>query len=360
MKYTNAHGLPEPIYRAIVNRPYSSEADASVTQLYKPMQMLALERKYRGQLYRDISEELYALLGTAAHKVLEFGFDTETETYFVRVETDFGEVEVPLEGFKPQLLETRLFMAAEGITVSGQVDLLEEDGTLSDYKTTSVYSFLLENKPEWEFQLNVYGLLAHLNGHHVTKLQIVGLLRDWTKSKSYQSDYPEVPITVREIPLWPLEKTVAEVKGRVTNFKRMLDGEYEPCTPEERWATNDTWAVKKKGNKSAEKVCDSEVAAQDYIERNRGEAKYAVVKESSGRAVKIFDVREEAELMRESWEKAKGETHVLQVRGLKEYEIEFRPGKSRRCEYCSVGLNGFCQQWEAEKAGKQDPAEEAA
>ena len=69
--------------------------------------------------------------------------------------------------------------------VNGKPDLFEiNQGHLMDYKYTSVWSLIYsgeEGKIEWERQLNCYAWLLRKSGYTVNKLDIVVILRDWSK-----------------------------------------------------------------------------------------------------------------------------------------------------------------------------------
>jgi hypothetical protein len=47
--------------------------------------------------------------------------------------------------------------------------------------------------------------------------------------------------------------------------EQVADDELPMCTPEERWHKPDTWALKKKGNKRALRVYDSELDAEEHF-----------------------------------------------------------------------------------------------
>ena len=83
-------------------------------------------------------------------------------------------------------------------------------------------------------------------------------------------------------------------------------GNINPCSDKDMWKKEDTWAVKKKGQKRAIRVLDSEEEAVKYMEWHN-ETDIAYVKK----------------------------THL---------EIEFRGGEYTRCgNYCSVA--DFCNQY---------------
>lgn len=140
---------------------------------------------------------------------------------------------------------------------------------LTDWKVTSVYSFLLGDKPEFEAQLNCYAWLYRQNGFIVTKLQIIAILRDWMKSRAKNDPgYPQCAVMVVDIPLW--EPTVAQeyIEGRVKLHQDSThydDGALPPCSSQERWERPTTWAVMKKGAKRATRVFNNEDWAEAVV-----------------------------------------------------------------------------------------------
>jgi hypothetical protein len=253
MEWTNTHGLPDPLASAIKNDPYAAAGDISVTGLLRPPRMRVLEKTYQGQITEDVADHIWRLLGQSVHTILE------------RANTDH------------HLAEERLVVEVLGWKISGKPDLLSEDGTLSDYKVTSVFSFLLGEKPEWEAQLNIYAWMYRRYGFAVKKAQIVAILRDWTSSRQKESDYPPCGVLVVDVPLWEDAQVEMFVQERVLLHqqaeKRGLQDLAE-CTPEERWARPDTWAVKKPGAKRATRVFDNPAAAQALAQENGQEIEH--------------------------------------------------------------------------------------
>ena len=79
------------------------------------------------------------------------------------------------------------------------------------------------------------------------------------------------------------------------------------CSAEQRWATEDRWALMKKNAKKALKLCQSEDEAKELLEQGKGDY------------------------------------------------IEFRAGEDKKCtEYCSC--NKWCSYWR-EKYGKECSSE---
>lgn len=306
MSITNVKGLPAALVRAIENDPYDSgDSDFTATSLIKPARLATLEERHEHELSEDVEDGLYRLYGQVAHGVLE------------RANAD-------------DLAEARYFITVEvgGVKyrVSAQFDTLAiEDMILSDYKFTTSYGFKTSSppKPEWVAQLNIQLECLRQNRDKLPpavaekldtlRLRIVGLLRDWQKRQAREGgDYPKAPVATVDIPVWQSNQTLAFIKMRIAAH---LDAKRElpECSPEERWARPDTWAVVKKGGKRA---------------INGG----VQVKEETAHAVA-----------------AKNPGTVVQ----------YRPGESVRCgEYCSV--ESFCTQFQRSKNQTPESGEESA
>lgn len=247
MVLANRFGLPQPIVDAIKNDPYTpgEKADISVTTLISPPRIRMLKKRHKDEIVEDASEGLWRLLGQAVHHILERG---ETPGH---------------------LKEKRLYANVLGWVVSGQFDMLRlVDGVLFDFKVTSVYSFLLGDKPEWTNQMNVLAWILRIRGYDVKGLKICAILRDHSSGKALgDKDYPQIPFQEVSIDLWSHEKADSYVGSRVIVHQlaeKMPDENLPMCTPEERWERPETWAVmKKKDSKRAHRVFEDMAAAYD-------------------------------------------------------------------------------------------------
>jgi hypothetical protein len=278
MKLSNKLGLPEAIVNAIKNDPYTKgDADYSVTELLKPPRIRALTEKHRHELEEDVEDGLYRLYGQIIHGILERGNAND-------------------------LAEKRFFATFNGKKVSGQIDTLslDEKGTLTDFKFTTVWKFKKNQAPDPDFvaQLNMQLELLRQNGLDAKALQIVGLLRDFKMSEQKQSpdSYPENQISILPIEMWPREKTQSFILMRIAEHE-MARQSLPECSDTERWAEPNIWAVMKGKRAIPGGKQFSEEAAQKMLFENPGT------------------------------------------------RIEFRPGVSKRCElYCQV--NKFCTQYQ--------------
>lgn len=225
----------------------------SVTQLIDSPRLVALKEANGDGIVEDLSERLWAFFGSAVHKMIEEGM----------VHSDWHAA------------EERLFAEVGGWTISGAVDLQEfSDGTaaLYDWKVCSIWS-VRKPKIEWANQLNLLAWFVEKRGLRVVKLQIGAMVRDHNRLEARRDPtYPPAPLVMVDIPLWSMAEREAYVTERVrlhqiADMALTLGEEPDPCTPEEMWAKDPAWAVYKKGNKRATKVCDNEAEALDLVTR---------------------------------------------------------------------------------------------
>lgn len=240
MRYTNKFSLPDGLARAVMNDPYSKgDADFSVTELLDPPQMGALKAKHANEITEDVSERIWSLLGQVTHGIIE------------RAETE-------------AIAERRLTMTILGKTISGGMDrFCNKEGLLSDYKLTTAWKFKDGKLPEdMEIQQNVYVHLLRVNGIEVKRSEIIGILRDWSKLEARRSaGYPQSQVLRVPVPIWQEAKIIAYLEGRVKLHSEAREGKFEPCTPSERWARPDVYAVMKEGRKTAVRLHDDETSA---------------------------------------------------------------------------------------------------
>ena len=262
MKITNHFNVPEPLV-ALARKEYYSKgkADYSVTEIMSPPRIQRLKRKHWDDMEQDVTDMLWSMLGSALHVVAERSEVVD------------------------HLNEERLFMEVDGVTLSGSIDLQQHvkgGVALKDYKFTSVWA-VMNDKPEWEQQLNVYAWMVHkIKGVSIKGLQICAILRDWSTRKAQtESGYPQAQIQMVDIPVWSFDKTEKYVHERIELHKESKvqadwDEELPECTDEERWMRTTTYAVKKEGRKSAVRVFDSEEDAVKLIAESEDKKKLSV------------------------------------------------------------------------------------
>ena len=256
MKITNKHNVPETLV-ALASRDYYSKgrADYSVTEIISPPRIQRLRREHHENMEQDVSDMLWQLLGSALHVVAERGV-ADNHITEERIIADIGDVKL-----------------------SGAIDIqrvTDEGIIITDYKFTSAWA-LRQDKPEWEAQQNIYAwLVEKVKGQKVIGVQICALIRDWSRREaSVKADYPQAPIQVLELPLWPLEKTEAYIKERIeahrmSKVQADWGDELPPCSDDDRWVRETKFAVKREGRKTAIRVFDTEQEAKDLAEKEKG------------------------------------------------------------------------------------------
>lgn len=259
MKLTNKLQLPDAFVDAVKNDGYSSGgADFSVTGLLKPPKVSELERRHWDEIEEDVSDRVWSLFGQVTHLILE-------------------------RANKTAIAERRLSITVEGVTVSGGMDLYDEGGKLTDYKTASVYKVTsADGTSEWEKQLNMYAVILRANGHKVTSLEAVALCRDWRPSELEQAlkngrAYPQAQVVNIPLKLWPDDIAEKFLRERVILHKQArLTGQLPDCTDKERWMRDEHWAVKKIGGKMAVKgsLKQTKEEAQAFLDALPDKAKH--------------------------------------------------------------------------------------
>lgn len=306
MTITNIKGLPLPIVAAITNDDHISQgSDIGAATVGAPVRQVALRRKHRGAITEDASERIWSLFGQAVHVVLErAGKDQGEERRKIDdaialvgslpIELDTAGVLQGLHALRTQydpnpqpfqtFVEERWEVEVLGWRVAARCDhlTLDDDGTLTDYKVSSVWSVKDGvAKPDWVAQLNVTrycGTVAR--GLRPKKLQATVFCRDWRKNERlrYGEEYPEVQVVSVPVPYWSDEQCLAYLTERVAahqGARHALEeaptlGLLPECTPEERWAKPTTYAVCKKGNKNATRVYENRALADAHAGEQPG------------------------------------------------------------------------------------------
>ena len=294
MKITNNYNLPDAFLNFARDDKYSKgKADISITTLIDAPRVRLMKDLHADKMEKDVVDMIWPLFGTAVHHILESADDP-----------------------KNVQVEERLYADVANWTISGALDHQEvlEDGTvqITDYKVTSAWSVIL-GKVEWERQQNCYAWLVENSkeganrGKTVSKLRICAILRDWQRRKAeFDPEYPQSPVVIVDLPLWSKDEREDYIQERIDAHQEAqmfcdLYDQFPVCSPEDQWAKPDTWAVKKKGQKRAMKVHQSEDEAVKHANANTA---------------------------------LKGNC-----------EIEYRKGEKTRCEGNYCGVAEFCDQF---------------
>lgn len=283
--YTNKNDYPEWLCNMLQYNPYNTgpkKSDISVTQLIDSPQILSLRKEHRDNIVEDVSNRVWAVWGSAVHYVCELANMSNSKI----------------------LVEKRFHQTYDNYVISGQVDVYDiGNGSIYDIKTVSAYALMHGIKPAWEQQLNVLANLISKSDWSVKKLFIVAFAKDWSQKAASSSDnYPQHALTIIPIDLWSKRAQEDYIGQRLQ--RHFWDDKV--CTKEEKWQSEDKFAVMKKGKT---------------------------------RAVKLFDTKDDAN------------DFVIMQKDQDKLYLEDRPGYSMRCKmYCNV--NKFCPQYAKENSRK--------
>lgn len=327
---TNKYNLPEQLVKACLHDTHKVAGNISCSQLIDAPRIRLLKKQHDYE--EDISERMFALMGTAMHNILERAniSSHERRAFMMTAETiirranDVADknkqdqlfraakyIQALIPVFFPDLedryvFEETLQLDVNGTALYGTFDVFDKlTGILYDYKVCSVYAWLFpESQKKWKAQTNVYAYLLQNNGYDVKEIHIVAFFRDWSETaKLSNKNYPaqqtmEIPIELRS-----MVEIGNYIKSRIDKHKEAESGNLPLCTGTERWAKVDQFAAKTPTSKRALRVFDNRALCKQFIAENSHKYKG------------IF--------------------------------LEFRPGESLRCmKFCPVAQ--FCDQRERE------------
>lgn len=247
MTITNCMNLPEALVKACETSPHNSEGNVSATTLLQGTRQIILTKRHWEEMTDDVSNRIWALLGTAVHKLLEIETpDTFSEEYF----------SVPVGNMK----------------VTGRVDCYDmTNGIIHDYKTASVWKVIKGDFSDWRKQGLIYAWLLTKQGFPVNECRFTAILKDHSKSKAkYDKSYPQVPtyvyqFTVSKQDLEEIEKLIYSKVDELEKAKDLPDDKLPMCSEQERWSKPTTYAVMKEGRKTALRVFEQKELAEQYL-----------------------------------------------------------------------------------------------
>lgn len=245
MKVTNRLHLPEAFVKAVSVERHNKAGCYSATTLNKGVKEIILQERHWNEFTVDAADSVWATFGTAVHAIMEKYEDG-----------NFHE-----EAFDIAVSKSR---------VTGVVDSYDmERGIINDWKTASVYKVMKGDFSDWYKQGMTYAWLLKQNGLEVRRCRFIALLKDYSMTKAKTDyTYPQSPVFVYEFEVTPEElaqtgeRITAKVKA-IEAAEKQGDDDIELCTPEERWADGEKWAVMKNGRKSAVRVFDTEIDAEN-------------------------------------------------------------------------------------------------
>lgn len=227
-----------------------------VTELINPPLQRTLYLENWDKIKRDPIDSVWMILGSGLDEIVK----KHSRTALTKLKLEWNTI--------------------HGITVVAIPDLVDvTTGVLADLKVTSVWS-VRETKKEYEEQLNLYDYLLWKNHidlwKQIKSLEIHAILRDWRRNEKLRyNDYPKSQFVVLPIRRWlPLEQEEL-LDLLLQDHLKHPDRE---CTNEEKWQKQDQYACYKNKNKTASRVLDSQVEAENWIEEQKNPKEFVIQK----------------------------------------------------------------------------------
>jgi len=296
---TNKYGIDEAIVNACKIDNHVTIGDISCTQLLDSPQVRMLRKQH--DVEEDVTDRIWALMGTAVHYVVELGEITSREArqlleaaeILMRKDQEkaakwmynFIEEQYPDHKDKDVMTEQTLSHTIDGMTFSGTLDRFRiSTGALSDYKNTSVWAYMNEeSKKKWIGQQNVYAFLLREAGYEVKSASITAIFRDFSAGKRFQKGYPDKPIATIPLKLYDHAFMYDYIAKRIKLHKDAeLHGIIPNCTNKEMWATATTYAATAPGRKKAIRVFPNKGMADAFLLGDGAKYDQAYIQERPG------------------------------------------------------------------------------
>jgi hypothetical protein len=235
----------------------------SATGLIKPLRQLVLSKQNPTLLKTvDIADLVSTRMGSAIHKGCEDAWtDLGNVSNALKVlgasEDAISRIKINPEtipaGVTPVYVEQRIEKEIDDFIISGKYDLVL-DGTLNDYKSTSVWSYIYDsNADSYIKQGSIY---KWLSPDKITDsyMNINYIFTDWSAAKARMDtkSYPQQRVLTKQYPLWSIEETQNWIQNKLAQYKLHSNTPQEgllECTDEELWATEETFKYYKNPNK---------------------------------------------------------------------------------------------------------------
>ena len=250
-KYTNKANVSLPLAVWLMHDDYDYDDRPNVisaTSLLKPIRALVLKYQYNDiNKEVDITDLVSARMGSAIHAIAEeawlergniskalkaMGTSNLDKIFIINPDKPVKDSEVAV------YVEQRHETTVGDYIISGKYDLVL-DGTLSDYKSTSVWTYIYDsNAMKYTQQGSIYKWLAP---DRITdnKVSIQFIFTDWSAANAARdSKYPQSRVLTRDYPLWSTDRTENYIKDKLQDVTSLLDKPQEQlpqCTSEELW-----------------------------------------------------------------------------------------------------------------------------
>jgi hypothetical protein len=235
----------------------------SATALLKPIRALVLIDQHKGlDKTVDIMSLVSSRMGSAIHAIAEKAWTNRKNISKALEALQVSNLDDKLvinpdkvkEGEIPIYVEQRHEKEIDDYIISGKYDLIV-DGTVSDYKSTSVWSYIFDsNALKYTQQASIYKWLApdRITDNNV---HIQYIFTDWSAAQAMRdSSYPQTRVLTKEYPIWSTEQTKFFISEKIKLLKQYKDSPQEDlpeCNKEELWESETKYKYYKNPAKMA-------------------------------------------------------------------------------------------------------------
>ena len=265
-KYTNKDNVSLPLAVWLMHDDYDYDTRdnvVSATALLKPIRALVLIDQHKGlDKTVDIMSLVSSRMGSAIHAIAEKAWTNRKNISKALEALQVSNLDDKLvinpdkvkEGEIPIYVEQRHEKEIDDYIISGKYDLIV-DGTVSDYKSTSVWSYIFDsNALKYTQQASIYKWLApdRIIDNNV---HIQYIFTDWSAAQAMRdSSYPQTRVLTKEYPIWSTEQTKFFISEKIKLLKQYKDSPQEDlpeCNKEELWESETKYKYYKNPAKMA-------------------------------------------------------------------------------------------------------------
>ena len=266
LEYTNKNNvsLALAVFLMYDDYDYDERSNAiSATGLIRPLRQLILSKQNPAVSKTvDVADLVFTRMGSAIHKGCEDAWtDPENVKNALKVlgasEDAVNSIKINppyvKHGETPVYVEQRAEKEILDFIISGKYDLVL-DGTLNDYKSTSVWAYIFDsNADSYIKQGSIYKWLSP-DKIISDYININYIFTDWSaaKARADTKTYPQLKTITKKYNLWSVEETENWIMNKLEAYKALANTPQEglpECTDEELWSTKTTYKYYKNPSK---------------------------------------------------------------------------------------------------------------
>jgi len=252
-EYTNTHNVSLALAVFLMYDSYDYDDrpnSVSATGIIRSLRQLVLMQQNKGLEKKvDIADLVASRMGSAIHDGCELAWSDTNNVH--RALAALGASDEAIKKVKinptelkpgdiPVSIEQRAERELGKWIVTGKYDIVL-DGTLNDYKSTSVWTYIYDSNSEnYSKQGSIY---KFLNPEKITSdyININYIFTDWSATKARQDPkYPQQRVLTKPYPLWSVEETTAWLTSKLEQLEALVDQPQETlpeCNDDELWAS---------------------------------------------------------------------------------------------------------------------------